>query len=255
MRRGDDRARANQPQGTDRQRDTDGRDSPPSASVERTRHDPCVEHSNVPGAALARGMGHEASHPRLNRTDCRRAVSRRPHRPRRPGSGTRRRQADGATSEGPRFMAKPARLRRRGARRQDARISCGTPRAPDVFGARKKIAPRRTGATRCCSPSTTFGLIPRHARALDVGASRATAAASSASPGPARLPAHHLGPGRPYARISSASRGRRRRPLDEDRCTALARYLARLHAERLDAPLVYRRSVRDLIGTERASSA
>ena len=95
----------------------------------------------------------------------------------------------------------------------------------------------------------TFGLIPRHARALDVGAIGDGGRLISLAGAGEMYLLTTWAPGRPYAqdleRIAAEGVAG---PLDEDRCTALARYLARLHAERLDAPLVYRRSVRDLIG-------
>ncbi len=95
----------------------------------------------------------------------------------------------------------------------------------------------------------TFPLVPDHVRALDVGA---------ILPGGRFLSLREAGEiylvtsfaeGRMYAedlrRIASdGSSG----PEDLARCEALARWLVRLHAERIDDPPGWQRAVRDLVG-------
>lgn len=95
----------------------------------------------------------------------------------------------------------------------------------------------------------TYGKIPRHVRALDVGAiGRDGQPIQLAGAGEFYL-LTRFAPGRPYAddlrRIAAAGATT---PLDLARCEALARYLAALHQHRLDRPARYRRAVRDLVG-------
>jgi Phosphotransferase enzyme family len=95
----------------------------------------------------------------------------------------------------------------------------------------------------------TFGGIPRHAKALDVGAlTREGSLVSLRETGEFYLLTDYL-PGRLYAddlrRLATEGEVR-----DEDRRRAnvLARYLAALHAEKGGRTAVYRRAIRDLLG-------
>lgn len=95
----------------------------------------------------------------------------------------------------------------------------------------------------------TFGKIPGHVRALDVGAvGRGGELIPLAGAGEFYL-VTSWAPGRPYAddlrRIAAAGATT---PRDLARCEALARYLAALHQHRLDRPMRYRRAIRDLVG-------
>lgn len=94
----------------------------------------------------------------------------------------------------------------------------------------------------------TFGAIPGHVRALDVGFQAPEGPRSlrdTAEPyllttfAEGRLYAEDL---RRIAAEESAS------ALDVERCDALARWLAALHAARLDDPAAWRRAIRDLLG-------
>jgi hypothetical protein len=95
----------------------------------------------------------------------------------------------------------------------------------------------------------TFGGIPRHVRALDVGAigddGRLVSLRGTGEPylvtdwAEGTLYADDL---RRVAREGTAGR------LDLARCEALASGIARLHAEKLDDPVAWRRAVRDLLG-------
>ncbi len=96
----------------------------------------------------------------------------------------------------------------------------------------------------------TFNRIPKHVRALDVGAVMPDGTLRSVSGGGEIYLITTYAPGRPYAddlrRIAEA---RHVSALDLDRCAALARYLVGLHAQRGGRPPIYTRSVRDLVGS------
>ncbi len=93
-----------------------------------------------------------------------------------------------------------------------------------------------------------FGLFPDHVRALDVGAVAADGRLVSLGGAGEFWLATGWAEGTLYAedlrRVARDGAG----PLDLARCEALARYLSRLHAERLDDPVAWRRAVRDLLG-------
>jgi len=93
-----------------------------------------------------------------------------------------------------------------------------------------------------------FGLIPGHARALDVGAVMADGELRSlAGAGELYLLTDYV-EGTPYAQdLRRIAEGGAANARDEQRCERLARYLARLHREKRPAA-AYRRSVRDLLG-------
>jgi hypothetical protein len=109
----------------------------------------------------------------------------------------------------------------------------------------------------------TFGRIPRHVRALDVGAICHAGQGGRGHEQDRERPGDLISLGsagefyllttsaegivyaedlRRVARSGSAS------PLDIARAEALARYLVELHRERRHEPLLYRRAVRDLVG-------
>lgn len=93
-----------------------------------------------------------------------------------------------------------------------------------------------------------FGLFPDHVPALDVGAIASDGRLVSLGHAGEFWLATGWAEGTLYAedlrRVAREGAG----PLDVARCEALARYLARLHAERLDDPVAWRRAVRDLLG-------
>jgi hypothetical protein len=95
----------------------------------------------------------------------------------------------------------------------------------------------------------TFGHVPRHIRALDVGALTPDGDLLSVRKGREFYLITTYAPGRPYAddlrRIAKEGEAR---PLDLERCTALARYLVSLHAVRGGRAATYTRAIRDLIG-------
>lgn len=93
-----------------------------------------------------------------------------------------------------------------------------------------------------------FGRIPRHVEAIDVGAiDRSGDLVSLREAGEFYLITEYV-PGAPYAedlrRVARAGAAEG----DVARSRELARYLARLHAEPLEDPILYRRAVRDLLG-------
>jgi hypothetical protein len=95
----------------------------------------------------------------------------------------------------------------------------------------------------------TFGLVPDHVRALDVGAVLPDGGLLSLREGGELYLLTTFAEGRMYAgdlrRIAeTGSAG----PGDLARCEALARFLVRLHRERIADPDGYRRAVRDLVG-------
>ncbi|HEY6098906.1 MAG TPA: phosphotransferase [Anaeromyxobacter sp.] len=94
-----------------------------------------------------------------------------------------------------------------------------------------------------------FGEIPQHVRALDVGAigpdGRLVSLRETGEP----YLVTEWAPGTLYAEdLRRIGRSGEAAPLDLARAEALAAYLARLHASRLDDPPAWRRAVRDLLG-------
>jgi hypothetical protein len=96
----------------------------------------------------------------------------------------------------------------------------------------------------------TFGLIPGHVRALDVGAYDTDGSSISLAKAGEFYLLTEYAAGRLYAedlrQIASAGSATQQ---DCDRASALARYLATLHRERLADPVAYQRAVRDLLGS------
>jgi aminoglycoside phosphotransferase (APT) family kinase protein len=95
----------------------------------------------------------------------------------------------------------------------------------------------------------TFGLVPDHVRALDVGAVAPDGLVSLRDVGEAFL-LTTFAEGRIYAEdLRALARGGEAGAGDLARARALAGWLARLHRERLDDPVAWRRAVRDLLGS------
>jgi aminoglycoside phosphotransferase (APT) family kinase protein len=94
----------------------------------------------------------------------------------------------------------------------------------------------------------TFGAIPDHVRALDVGFAAPQGLRSVRDGGEPYL-VTTFAEGRLYAedlrRIAAEPRAS---ALDLERCDALARWLAALHADRFVDPVAWRRAVRDVLG-------
>jgi hypothetical protein len=94
-----------------------------------------------------------------------------------------------------------------------------------------------------------FGRVPRHVRALDVGAIAPDGRLLSVREGKEFYLLTTYARGRPYAedlrRIGASGRAQ---PLDHERAAALSRYLVALHAARGGRPGVYARAIRDLVG-------
>ncbi len=94
-----------------------------------------------------------------------------------------------------------------------------------------------------------FGSVPRHVRALDVGAIREDGGLLSLrSTGEAYL-VTDWAEGALYAEdLRRVARDGAATGADLERAAALAEYLARLHSAKLDDPAAWRRAVRDLVG-------
>jgi hypothetical protein len=95
----------------------------------------------------------------------------------------------------------------------------------------------------------TFPLVPDHVQALDVGAILPGGELLSVRDGGEFYLLTTFAPGRTYAEdLRHVAAEGRASDLDMDRCEALARWLARLHRERVPGADGYRRAVRDLVG-------
>jgi hypothetical protein len=151
--------------------------------------------------------------------------------------------ADGATAKGAGY-GEPVRVRIDEPGGETRELVWHTAGA-DVFGHDR----RADRAAEMLLAYDTFALIPGHTRAVDVGAIGADGRlVSLAGAGEVYL-LTTWAPGEPYARdLERIAAEGAAGALDEERCAALATYLARLHAQRLGSPERYRRSVRDLVG-------
>ena len=95
----------------------------------------------------------------------------------------------------------------------------------------------------------TFGAIPNHVRALDVGAIAPDGRLVSVPGGGEFYLLTSWAPGTLYADdLRRIAREHLTTAEDRERCQALATWLARLHDFRMRRPAGYRRAVRDLIG-------
>ena len=93
-----------------------------------------------------------------------------------------------------------------------------------------------------------FGRIPGHVAALDVGAIGPDGAPVSLRGAGEPYLVTEFAAGRPYADDLREVAVRGAGPLDLARCDALIDWLVRLHATPVDAPVAWRRAVRDLVG-------
>jgi len=94
----------------------------------------------------------------------------------------------------------------------------------------------------------TFARIPRHVRALDVGAVAGDGLVSLRQAGEFYL-VTEWADGTPYAEdLRRIAAERRAGDGDVARCVALARYLVELHRRRSSGAAAYRRAARDLVG-------
>jgi hypothetical protein len=119
------------------------------------------------------------------------------------------------------------------------------PSVPDGFG-HDTLADR---AAEALLPWDTFGNLPGHVRALDVGYFAADGSLASLAGARDFWVATEFGEGEPYfrdlERLEHADGAGER---DVARAELLAAALARIHADRHDAPELYRRRIRDLFG-------
>lgn len=94
-----------------------------------------------------------------------------------------------------------------------------------------------------------FQRTPGHVRALDVGVIAPDGTLRSLRDAGEAWLATEWAEGALYAEdLRRVGRVARCEPLDLARCDALAAYLVRLHAEKLDDPVAWRRALRDLLG-------
>jgi hypothetical protein len=95
----------------------------------------------------------------------------------------------------------------------------------------------------------TFGSIPRHVPALDVGAISSDGRLLSLRDSGEFFLLTGYADGEPYAGdLWTIGREKALSPRDVTRCECLADYLIGLHAEKINRPGAYRRAIRDLIG-------
>jgi hypothetical protein len=138
----------------------------------------------------------------------------------------------------------PLRIRVRAADGTERDLCLHTAR-PDDFGHDR----RADRAANALLAFDTFADVPGHVRALDVGAVRANGRlVSLRDSGEFYLVTEYV-EGHVYAEdLRRIAHDRAIRATDEARARALARLCAEIHATRKDAPSVYRRAIRDLVG-------
>ncbi|MRG93712.1 aminoglycoside phosphotransferase family protein [Polyangium spumosum] len=138
----------------------------------------------------------------------------------------------------------PLRIR---VQRPDGALSdlCLHTAGPDEFGHDR----RADRASNMLLAFDSFARIPRHVRALDVGAVlEGGRLVSLRESGEFYLVTEYV-EGHVYADdLRRIARDRALTDRDLGRCEALARSCAEIHAVRQDAPAVYRRAIRDLVG-------
>lgn len=95
----------------------------------------------------------------------------------------------------------------------------------------------------------SYGRLPRHVKALDVGAFTGTQKLFSVAAGQEYFVLNQWSEGRSYHEdLERLAEGRLLRPLDRTRTIALARYLAQIHVRKKRDADLYRRRLRELIG-------
>jgi len=95
----------------------------------------------------------------------------------------------------------------------------------------------------------SYGRLPRHVKALDVGAFTADQNLFSVSRAREFFGLNEWAKGTGYQTdLERLAKGHGLRPLDRQRTVALARYLARIHAQKRRDPNLYKRRLRELIG-------
>src|SRR5215831_17089702 len=95
----------------------------------------------------------------------------------------------------------------------------------------------------------TYGLLPRHVKALDVGAFTAGGSLFSVAEAEELFVLTQWEEGTSYhADLERVMKEGTLRPLDQRRTEALARYLAKVHRKKRRDPDLYRRRLRELIG-------
>lgn len=95
---------------------------------------------------------------------------------------------------------------------------------------------------------TAYNRFPRHARSLDVGIVRKSGELTSVSDATAFFQIVEKVDGTLYWRDLERLLDAPVRELDIARAQALARFLAEVHAEKHDAPAIYQRRIRELVG-------
>jgi len=152
---------------------------------------------------------------------------------------------DAATTKGEGY-GEPLRVRVREADGRESTLVFHTAK-PDVFGHDR----RADRAAEMLLAWDTFGAIPRHVAALDVGAvTRGGASLVSLRDAGEFYLVTRYAEGRLYAdELRRVARDAAATEDDLRHAESLARYLAALHAERLDGPARYVRAVRDLVGS------
>ncbi|MEM3044748.1 MAG: phosphotransferase [Candidatus Bathyarchaeia archaeon] len=96
---------------------------------------------------------------------------------------------------------------------------------------------------------STFNRLPRHVKALDVGILMEDGSLKSLRGFREFFLATEFIEGTEYWRdLDRIGRTGELTELDVERCHALSRYLAEIHSEKLNAPQLYRRRIRELIG-------
>jgi hypothetical protein len=126
-----------------------------------------------------------------------------------------------------------------------ARDLCLHTAKPDDFGHDR----RADRAANTLLAFDTFGDVPRHVRALDVGAVMTDGRLVSLRDSGEYYLVTEYAEGHVYAEdLRRIAHDGALSEADVPRCTALARLLADIHSVRKDAPAVYRRAIRDLVG-------
>lgn len=96
---------------------------------------------------------------------------------------------------------------------------------------------------------STFNRLPRHVKALDVGAFMEDGSLNSLKGFREFFLTTEFVEGVEYWRdLDRIGKTNELTPLDLERCSALSHYLVEIHSKKLEAPSLYRRRIRELIG-------